>query len=185
MFKNAVLETDRLIIRPVRLEDDTALHAIVSQDKVMHFLPEGVMSLGEVRDIIRWLLKCYDENTPQNIKKWTLAVVLKESSEIIGWCGLGPLDYDPAETELFYGLSRDFWGRGIATEAAHAVMQYGLDVIRLNRIVAVTDPDNVASVRVLEKLGMKFERREENVADEYSSYEGYLLYSIDRFTSEE
>ncbi|HUV29664.1 MAG TPA: GNAT family N-acetyltransferase [Acidobacteriota bacterium] len=180
MFKNAVLETDRLIIRPLRLEDDTTLHDVVSREEVMHFLPEGVMSLDEVRDIITWLLKCYDENTPQNIKKWTLAVVRKDSSEVIGWCGLGRLDFSCDEIELFCGLSDSYWGRGIAAEACRAVLDYAFSSIGLSRIVAVVDPENSRSRRLIEKIGMQLEKQIGDLPKEFGHYEGFLYYSISR-----
>jgi len=181
MFTDVFLETDRLIIRPLSSDDTMQLRQVVAQEEVMRFLPEDVMSLEDVQEIIDWLQTCYRQNTPEKIKKWTLAVVWKESSEVIGWCGLGPLDFNPAEIEIFYGLAKDYRGRGLATEAARAVMDYGFDSIGLDRIVAVADPDNIASVRVLEKLGMKFERRLDDLPEEFKDYNGFfIMLKLDR-----
>ncbi len=180
MFIDARLETARLLIRPFESQDAEALHRIVSQPEVMKYLPEGVMSLNEVKEIISWLLDCYQKNTPECIMKFTLAAFLKEDDRLIGWCGLGPLDFSPKEIEIFYGLSREYWGKGLATEAGKAVLHYGFDTIGLDEIVAVTHSANVASIRVIEKLGLIYKKKVQDLPERYSSYEGCLYYSLSR-----
>jgi ribosomal-protein-alanine N-acetyltransferase len=180
MFTDARLETARLIIRPFKLQDAEALQGIVSQTEVMRYLPEDVMSLDEVKEIILWLNDCYRKNTPECIMKFTLAVIFKENGKLIGWCGLGPLDFSPSEIEIFYGLSSEYWGKGIATEAAKALLHYGFDTIGLNQIVAVTNPLNTASIRVIENLGLMYRRKVEKLPEKHSSYEGCLYYSLSR-----
>lgn len=178
MFTDIHSETNRLIIRPFGPADADQLYKIVKQAEVMRFLPEDPMSLAEVKQIIDWLVKCYQENRPSHIIKFTVAIDRKETSEVIGWIGLGPLDFKPSEIELYYGLSSAFWGQGIATEAARAMLKYGLETIGLKRIVAVTKPENVGSVKVIEKLKMRFEGKLTGLADEHHHYENCLLYSI-------
>jgi len=180
MFKNVRLETERLVIRPFELEDAEALHAVVRQEEVMRYLPEDVMSIEEVRHVISWLVDCYQKNTPECILKFTLAVVSKKDEKLIGWCGLGPLEFSREEVEIFYGLSKDRWGEGIATEAARRVLRFGFETLKLDRIVAVTDPRNAASVKVIEKLGMIYRKKIENLPEIYSHYQGCLYYSLSR-----
>ena len=180
MFIDARLETARLIIRPFELQDAEEFHGIVSQPEVMRYLPEEVMSLDEVKSIISWLNDGYRKNTPECIMKFTLAVILKESGRLIGWCGLGPLDFSPSEIEIFYGLSSDYWGKGIATEAARAVLHYGFDTIGLDQIVAVTNAENVASIKVIQNLGLTFRRKVGKLPEKHSAYEGSLYYSLSR-----
>lgn len=180
MFKNVRLETERLVIRPFNSNDAQALHGIVSQEEVMKYLPEEVMSMEEVRGVISWLTDCYEKNTPQRILKFTLAVLSKEDERLIGWCGLGPLEFSSEEIEIFYGLSKDQWGKGIATEAASTVLRYGFETLKLDQIVAVTDPRNAASAKVIEKLGMIYRKKTENLPEKYRSYEGCLYYSLSR-----
>lgn len=180
MLTDARLETARLIIRPFKSQDAEALHGIVSQPEVMRYLPEDVMSLDEVKSIIAWLNDCYRKNTPECIMKFTLAVILKENGKLIGWCGLGPLDFSPSEIEIFYGLSREHWGKGLATEAARAVLHYGFDTIGLSQIVAVTNPENVASIKVIENLGLTYRSKVEKLPKKHSAYEGSLYYSLSR-----
>lgn len=90
------------------------------------------------------------------------AIYLKNHAELIGFSGLRRFTEDDAEeseVELLYGVAPERWGTGIATEAARAVLRYGFECLKLPQIYAGADPPNVASFRVIEKLGMKFARR--------------------------
>jgi [ribosomal protein S5]-alanine N-acetyltransferase len=90
------------------------------------------------------------------------AVCLKSHTELIGFSGLRHFTEDGAESsevEILYGLAPEHWGKGLATEAAEAVLRYGFEEIELARIYAGADPPNAASFRVIEKLGMKFARK--------------------------
>jgi len=180
LFTDIHIETNRLTIRPLVSEDADQFYDIVQQDEVMRYLPEDTMSLTEVKKIIDWLGKCYWENKPSRIIKFTVAIVWKKTGEVIGWVGLGPLDFNPSEVEIYYGLTTAYWGRGIATEAARAMLKYGFETIGIKRIVAVTRPENVGSVKVLEKLKMRFEEKPTGLPDEHQHYEGSLLYSISK-----
>lgn len=177
MFKDIQIETPRLILRPFRPEDTGAFHVILSQPEVMHYLPESVMTLDEVRKIVDWYQTCYEKNTPEKIIKWALAVWLKETSEIIGWAGVGPLEFDESQTEMFYGLSSEYWGQGYATEAAEAVVDYAFNVIGLKRLVGVAKPENAASVKILEKIGMSFERKLAGLGEKFKNDEGSHFYA--------
>jgi ribosomal-protein-alanine N-acetyltransferase len=86
--------------------------------------------------------------------------VIRESGApaLCGFCGFVPHD-DPQDTELLYGLAPGAWGRGYATESARAVLDFGFRSLGLRKITASTDVPNVASVRVIERLGMRFLRR--------------------------
>lgn len=162
------------------MNDVSEFHEIITQEEVVRYLAEGLISLEELRKILEWLIDCYDRNSPQSIIKFTLAVTDKKTNKIIGWCGLGPLQFSPSEIELYYGLSVDHWGRGLATEAAKALLDYGFYTIGLDTIVAVVKPDNLASKKVIEKLGMRYRKVAENLPPESEFYEGMLYYSLDR-----
>ena len=84
-------------------------------------------------------------------------VVLKETGESIGICGLIRREV-LEDVDIGYAFLPRFWSKGYAVESALAVKQYAHDVIGLKRIVAITDPGNLGSIRVLEKIGMKFEK---------------------------
>jgi RimJ/RimL family protein N-acetyltransferase len=91
-------------------------------------------------------------------------VVPKEGGGLIGFCGLQPLPEtpEPAEIEIGWWLARAWWGRGLATEAARAAMRDGFARADLHRIVAIAQPANTASTRIMHKLGMRFERISES-----------------------
>lgn len=180
MFKDIRLETPRLLIRPFTMRDLPQFHRMLCDEEVVRYLPENVMSREEAQDILSWLIGCYPKNTPEQIIKFTVGVVLRESNELIGWCGFGPLDFDPSEIEIYYGLSRQHWGRGLATEAAEAMMHYAFETVGLERMVAVVRPENSGSVRVIEKLGMIFRKTVTGLPSDYAAYEGDFYYSLNR-----
>jgi ribosomal-protein-alanine N-acetyltransferase len=193
MFKDVIIETPRLVLRPFRLDDVEAFHVILSQPEVMQYLPENVMTLDEVRKIVVWYQMTYEKNTPDNIIKWSLAVCLKSGTIpqqavghpdlldsdtcVIGWAGVGPLEFDESQTEIFYGLSSQHWGKGYSTEAAQAVLDYAFGTIGLKRLVGVTKPENVASVKILEKIGMTFEKKLVGLDEKFKNDEGSYFFA--------
>ena len=178
MFADLHLKTDRLIVRAYTMEDLTALYAIVSQEEVMRDLPEGVMSLEQTEKALRWIIDCYGKNAPEKIVKFSVGVVERETNTLIGWCGLGPLDFDESEIEIYYGLSRGYWSRGMTTEATRALLHYGFQTIGLDKIVAIVKPENIASQKVIEKLGLIYRKRVQGLPDKFKFFEGLLYYSL-------
>jgi len=81
----------------------------------------------------------------------------KASGDFVGFCGLKYLDTS-SEIEVGYRLAKKFWRRGLATEAARASLRYGFETLGLDRIVAVVQPENAASCRVIEKTGLRYEK---------------------------
>jgi len=179
MFKDIYVDTEHLIIKPYSMDDIDDLYKVYNDEKVMSYIPEGVMSYEWVKDLINWMIDyCYEKNTPDNIIKFGTSIYHKKSNKVIGWCGLGSLDCKPEDIEIFYGLSSDFWGQGLATEAAGAMLKYGFETIGLNRIVALVNPQNIASVKVIEKLGMKYKMIMNIANSDYNGYNGNIYYEI-------
>jgi ribosomal-protein-alanine N-acetyltransferase len=85
-------------------------------------------------------------------------VLPREEDTLIGFCGFW-FFYDPPELQLLYGISPDRWGKGLATEIARAMIRYGFEEHSFDRIIASADAPNLASLRVMEKAGMTFEKR--------------------------
>ena len=149
------LRTDRLILRPFTLADAPDLHAVVyGNADVTRFLPGGAPRPPErVLETVRYF-----------VEHWTqhgfggFAVIDAASGAFIGQCGLNVLPPDGA-VELFYAIGRAYWGQGITAEAARAVNAWGLDMLKLARIIALVDADNHASQRVALKIGMTFAGR--------------------------
>jgi ribosomal-protein-alanine N-acetyltransferase len=150
-----IVETERLILRHFHAFDGEDMDRVFGDAEVMRFGP-GVQTRQWVRD---WLRGCL-EDYYQKLGFGPWAVVEKNSRAVIGYCGLF---YFPAvggrpEIEIGYRLARAFWGQGYATEAVSAVRDYGFGVLCLPRLIALIDPQNVASLRVAEKAGMRYER---------------------------
>ena len=96
-------------------------------------------------------------------------IVWKATGEEIGWSGLQPLE-DTGLTEVGYGLIEKFWRQGIGFETAHGWLKYGFETAGLEKIVAVAQPENVGSWRIMEKLGMRFEGIEDHYGMECKLY---------------
>lgn len=155
--KDFMIETERLIIRPFTLEDLPRLVEMRSD-------PEVNVYLGGVKmqnpDSLAKRIEFYMDCSKQHGFGMS-AMIWKETGEIIGWSGLQPLG-DTNETEVGYGMIKEFWGRGIASEAARAWLDFGFYEKNLDRIVAVAYPENKNSWRVMEKLGMRYEKTAEH-----------------------
>ncbi len=149
MTSGPLIETPRLILRTVTPAD---VEAVV----VCWELDEPPVPLEVAEQKIVWMQSNHAGNRPGKIIHLCLAVILKETGEFIGWCGLdhrNPADADPA---LFYLLKAKYWGKGLATEAARALLGYAFDQLELASLHAGAAPENLASKRVMEKLGMKY-----------------------------
>jgi ribosomal-protein-alanine N-acetyltransferase len=146
------LETERLILRPFEPGDAEDLHVVRSDPSTFEYLgsaPAPATKLEDTRAQIARLMEYHDKHG-----FGIAAVVERASGRVIGDCGLQLLEDGP-EVEVGYKLGRQYRGRGYATEAARAWLEYGFDTLGLERIVAVAWPDNVASWRVMEKCGMR------------------------------
>jgi GrpB-like predicted nucleotidyltransferase (UPF0157 family) len=145
------LATERLLLRPKTLDDLDALYAVFADPAMARWL--GQPSREEVAGRLE---RHVEHQRNHGFSMW--AVVERASGALIGHCGLQHLDGGP-EVEVGWALASDRWGRGYATEAGRASLHYGFDVLGLAEIVAVTLPENLASRRVMEKLGMEYDGR--------------------------
>ena len=142
-------EPDRLLIRSLAAADASDLVHALSDPEVMRFSIGGVHTLDDTSRFIERSICSYEEN---GFGSW--ALVEKASSRLIGFCGLALQTVEERqETEIGYRLARQFWGQGFASEAASAVLVYGFGQLKLESVIAIVQPENVASVRVVEKIG--------------------------------
>lgn len=152
-MKLPVVETERLRMRMYRQEDLEAFYEIACDPQVRRYFPED--SKIERGDVLTSL--------PRRLDYWRqngfgqFGVFEKGSGKLIGYCGLKNLE-NTDEIEIYYGYARDSWGRSYATEAAAAVLRFGFEETDLERIVAITHTENTASQKVIEKIGLKWER---------------------------
>jgi RimJ/RimL family protein N-acetyltransferase len=164
------LETERLVHRPLTMDDLDPLAAIYADPRVRRFFPEGTLTRDETREELEWIIDVYYGRYGYGL--W--ATVLKETGALIGRCGLLPWRVIPAraaglaldspdefppvdavyEVELAYLLAKEFWGRGLATEAARAIVEHGFERLGVPRLICLIDPGNDASLRVATNAGM-------------------------------
>ncbi|MBD2460707.1 GNAT family N-acetyltransferase [Oscillatoria sp. FACHB-1407] len=148
-----MLKTERLILRGWESDDFDAFKAIATDPRVMQYIGTGE-SWSDER-----IQQFFEANTTSQREAgfsfW--AVIDSETQTLIGLCGLFRFD-GFNEVEIGWWLTPDYWGKGLAIEAAQAVMAYGFEQLNLPRIVAIAQPENQRSIRVMEKLGMQFEK---------------------------
>lgn len=145
------IETTRLRLRAFTPEDLDELFMVFGDAEVMRYISGGKPRSREETE--KGMLRTIEGWHKRGFGLW--AVMIKESENVIGYCGLIYLD-DTPEVEIAYGLAKASWGAGFATEAALATLRFGFEVVKLERIVAVVNPENIPSQRVLEKLGMTY-----------------------------
>ncbi len=144
------LETDRLIFRDWTKEDFQQFHVICSDPAVMQFVGDGEPWSEEKTK--HWIESSVE--TARTHGYCRCALIHKQTSELIGFCGFIPTNDGP---EIGWRLAKQFWGQGLATEAASAALKFGCDTLGFQRVIALVQRPNTASIRVCEKLGMKFE----------------------------
>lgn len=162
--------TKRLSYRPLQPTDAAAMHAVWGDPEVMRYLPaEPDAGLSETA-----------ERVERHIARFTetgfglCAVVERGQGRVVGVCGLFPVEWTGPDVEVAYHFARNVWNRGYATEAAAAWVGAAFDQLQLDRVVALAYPANRASTRVMEKLGMRFDRE----VDKYG--ETLVQYAIER-----
>jgi RimJ/RimL family protein N-acetyltransferase len=143
-----VLSTERLVLRPVTADDHAALLAHWTQPDVRRFLFDGAaLSAAEVTETVGESARDF---TASGFGIWLIE--LRSGPGLVGTAGLRPLE--ESGLEIFYSLAPGAWGRGYATEAARAVVEYGLGPLGLPEVLAEVDEGNAASVAVVKRLGM-------------------------------
>lgn len=149
------IETQRLILRDFVPEDVEQLAPILADPKGMRFSRTGnVLSTLETKEKIQGYLDSYEK---YGFGKW--ALIFKEYNLFIGYCGIAVEKIDnKQEGELGYRLATRFWNQGLATEAAMAAVQYGFENLNFSHILGVVERQNKASIRVLEKIGMQYQK---------------------------
>src|SRR5215207_7506704 len=145
------LETERLLLRDFAPDDWPALHAVESRGDVARYQSFEPRTPEESR---AYVTAASEDATQASRETYDLAVILVAENLLIGRCGLGLTNPDLGEAMLWYTIHPSYWGQGYATEAAHRLLAFGFDELRLHRIWADCDPANSASVRVLVKLGL-------------------------------
>jgi ribosomal-protein-alanine N-acetyltransferase len=158
------IETCRLRLRPMTLDDLPPLAHMFADPEVMRYLPTGESrSVEETQVELSYMVDHWQQ---RGFGVW--AVTLQDTGEFVGYCGLQYLHEEPGgvtaeaiqggtDVEVVAGLAKPYWQQGIAPEATRAALRYGFETVRLARIVAAIHPDNDASRHILQSMGMKYD----------------------------
>lgn len=152
---NLILETDRLILRELKSSDAEAFFAMDHNPKVHQYLwNKPVQKIEETIEVITFVRQQYVDN---GIGRF--AIILKQTNEFIGWAGL---KYNTEEVnhkinfyDIGYRLDEKFWGKGYASEASFAWLKYAFETMNIKTIEAAAHAENLASNRILQKMGMQ------------------------------
>jgi [ribosomal protein S5]-alanine N-acetyltransferase len=154
-----VLETERLRLRSFTTGDAPFVLTLLNEPSFLHFI--GDKNVRTLEDASQYLLNgpmaSYEKNG-----FGILLVELKDANIPIGMCGLIKREELPAP-DIGFAFIPDYWGRGFASEAATAVMNDARERLKLNRILAIVNPDNDASIKLLQRLGLSFQRLKDDV----------------------
>jgi ribosomal-protein-alanine N-acetyltransferase len=170
----AILETPRLILRHQVIEDLDALWALYCNPNITKYIPDAPRTRTEAQEELEWHMHGH----PKHPELGLWATIHKETGKFIGRCGLLPWEIDGQhEVEVAYTIAEEYWGQGLGSEAAQAILDYGLEKLNLMRLICLIDADNTASQKVAEKIGMRFEKEAQ---DELGPF---LVYSINKQSS--
>jgi RimJ/RimL family protein N-acetyltransferase len=171
------LQTERLMLRELTMDDAPALNAVDAHPDAARWLG-FTASLEDSRGYVESVMRDARESSRQY---YTLAIVRKADNGLIGRCGLDRGGPNLAEGSLGYSLHHDYWGQGYMTEAIRTLIGFGFAELKLHRILAEADPRNVGSWRVMEKAGMRREGHlRENFLLDGSWCDSYLYAILDR-----
>lgn len=149
-----LIETDRLLLRLFEAADLETAYKLFNDAEVQKYLSE---KNRRTREGLKVLLN-------NSVKYWKtrgyamLCVADKTTDEMIGYCGFQCFD-GTSDIEIVFGYRKEFWGQGIATEAARACLRFGYENLPFDKIYAATVPENTASQKVLKKIRMKYDEK--------------------------
>jgi RimJ/RimL family protein N-acetyltransferase len=148
------LETERLVLRPLGTGDFDAYYSYSSVPENMTYMIFGPYTPEEAMGFLQRCENWWKEDPP---RVYEFAATLRDSGKMIGNCGLYLDDEKRATGMLGWCYHRDYWNRGYATESVKALLRFGFEELKLHRIHAECNADNIASARVMEHVGMRRE----------------------------
>lgn len=155
---NVIIETERLLLRTFTIEDAPLIYELNLDPEVIRYTGDPIRDVDHARQVLEQTI--LPQYALYNHGRW--AVHIRKDLTFIGWCGLKARP-EPCltgrqgnEIDLGYRFLKKYWGRGYATEAAYACLNYGFVKLGIHRIVGRSMPDNIASINVLEKCGLVY-----------------------------
>lgn len=154
-FGYPVIETDRLLLRMFDEKDLEAAYRLFNDSDVQKYLsPKNRRTREQLCVLLKNVVRYW---SGKGFGLW--CVTEKHIGEMIGYCGFQNFE-NTENVEIVFGYLKEHWGKGVATEALKACLDYGIETLSFEKIFAVTNPENIGSIRVLEKSGMSFLERD-------------------------
>jgi RimJ/RimL family protein N-acetyltransferase len=151
-----ILETPRLLLRHQVIEDSDDLWALYCNPNITKYIPDAPRTREEAKEELEWHMHGH----PKHPELGLWATIHKETGKFIGRCGLLPWTIEEQyDVEVAYTIAEEYWGQGFGTEAAQAILQYGFEKLNLSRLICLIEPENIASQRVAQKMGMSLEKK--------------------------
>ena len=150
------ITTARLVLREFLIDDWPDVLGYQRDPRYLRFYPWTDRTEADVRDLVKMFL---DQQGDQPRRKFQLAITLPGSGRLIGTCGIRRKQENDLEADIGYELAPDYWGKGYATEAALAIVEFGFRELELHRVSSWCIAENAASSRVLERVGLRLEGR--------------------------
>lgn len=171
------LETERLQLRKIQMYDLDDYYAYTSQPEVARYNSwDPPRSLTECREV--FMARVIERYKCMQPTPW--GVVHKAHRRLVGMCGFTQWYPVSMRAEIAYGISKAYWGQGYITEAVRMILAFGFRVLSIERIQAACIAENVASERVMQKVGMSFDEMQREYSFVHERYEDLKLYSIRR-----
>lgn len=154
-FVYPIIETNRLLLRMFEEKDLETAYKLFNDSDVQKYLsPKNRRTREQLCVLLKKAVSYWSE---KGFGLW--CVTEKHIGEMIGYCGFQTFE-KTENIEIVFGYLKEHWGKGLATEALKACLDYGIEKLSLEKIFAVTNPENIGSIRVLEKAGMNFLNKE-------------------------
>lgn len=171
MVKNEyIIKTDRLGVRLWRENDFDGFYKIMSSKLTHTYTGENAWSAEETKEMISWNIN----NTDLSSGYFNLPLILLDVNKVIGRVGLNPYLEEERIPEIEWTIGSDYWNKGYATEIGREILKYGIIKGNFNKIVGFTHPQNLGSIRVMQKIGMKYLEKKTFRDQEF------LFYCFDR-----
>ena len=162
-------------IREFQFDDWKEIHKYASQERACIYQPWGPNSEKDTKEFARMII----ENTQDEPRtRFAFVVTIEEDSRVIGAGEVNIRNIRNRNGEISYIINPRYWGNGYASEVARFLLEFGFSKLKLHRIYATCDPRNIASSKVLEKMGMEYEGRMRDTLLIRDGWRDSLLYSI-------
>lgn len=172
------LNTPRLLLKKMHVLDSAELFQIWSDHEVTKFMNiESFNNENQVKEMILLF-----DKLSKNEEAIRYTLIELKSNQIIGTCGFNYIDFENAKAEIGYDLNKMYWGQGFAKEAITCLIQYAFNDLNLNRIEAKIEPENINSIRLIEKLSFTYEgtlRKAEKSKNRFIDLNLYSLLATD------